>query len=166
MAQQNHQIEEVKTTLEIEEHLDLHKKGWVAQRIGLIFIFLLVASAALGLFGDGLLSTVKIARTDSTIEFDRFFRFEARMPINVEVSNAKRDVIVSFANDYLSDVRIESIVPEPVGNKIDNGRVEYTFKLQERGKIVFYLVPQSVGTIEGDLIVNESTYQLSHFIYP
>ena len=132
MAQQNHEIEEVKTTLQLDEHLDLHKKGWVAQVIGLTFIFLLVTAAALGLFGDGLLSTVKNESAGSRIEYDRFFRFEARMEILVEVTNTNSGATVSIDNDYLRDIRVESIVPEPLGNKINNGRVEYTFDLRER----------------------------------
>ena len=54
MEKRKHTVEVIKTDLEINEELDLHEKGWKFQRIGWIFIFLLVALSAFGFFGDGL----------------------------------------------------------------------------------------------------------------
>ena len=56
MEKRKHTVEVIKTDLEINEELDLHEKGWKFQRIGWIFIFLLVALSAFGFFGDGLAS--------------------------------------------------------------------------------------------------------------
>lgn len=49
-----HDIEIVKTDLQIKEELDAHRKGWTAQRVGLTLMYLLVIAAAVGFFGDGL----------------------------------------------------------------------------------------------------------------
>ena len=49
-------VEVVKTELQIEEDIRLQEKGWRFQRWGWAFIFSMVILAALGLFGDGIIS--------------------------------------------------------------------------------------------------------------
>ena len=52
----NKPLEKIKTDLQINEHLDAHQTGFIVQRIGLAFIIAFVVVAAIGLFGDGIIS--------------------------------------------------------------------------------------------------------------
>lgn len=168
MGKSNDSIEIVTTDLEIEEELDAHRKGWAAQRVGLIFIFALVILAAAGVFGDGLASKNTISHDQITVESERFYRFEARMPIKVHVADVQTEngLTLAFPSHYLQNFRIESIQPEPKSNKIDDGTVSYTFEGRGSMEITFFLIPKTPGTIAGDLDVNGNIFALKHFIYP
>ena len=160
-------IERVSTELEIDEQLDLHKKGWKAQRAGLMFMFILVLLAAAGLFGDGLLSKNKMSGNNVTIEAERFYRYEARMKLKIKVMEAAGDqTVISFPSSYLKDLEIESIVPEPDANSISGNSVQYVFKGKGNLSATFYFVPQKFGKLEGVVGVNEHAFLLNHFIFP
>lgn len=157
----------VRTDMEIDEQLDAHRRGWVAQRYGLVFIFSLIVLAAIGVFGDGVTSSSRESANSVTVESERFYRFEASMDIKISVSNsADGEVTVAFPNDYLQGFRIESIQPEPKENKNVDGEVRYIFQGSGNFDITFFLIPQQVGSIRGSVTVNENKFSLNHFIYP
>ena len=162
-----HDIEIVKTDLQLEEELEAHKKGWVAQRIGLALIYILVIAAAIGLFGDGLASKKTQSAQQVTVESERFYRFQAAMQLKISsINTSGSDLTVSFPNDYLKHFEVKSIAPEPARNQFTNNRVQYTFDATGDAEITFFLVPQSRGNISGSLNVNDQSFQLSHFIFP
>lgn len=163
----SHDIEIVKTDLQLEEELEAHKKGWVAQRFGLTFIYLLIIAAAVGLFGDGLASKKTQTAQQITVESERFYRFQAPMELKITATNtSSNDLIVAFPNDYLKNFEVKSIVPEPSENRFTNDQVQYVFDATGAADIAFFLIPHSRGTISGSLNVNDQSFQLSHFIFP
>ena len=166
MTNSKRQVERIRTDLEIDEHLPMQETGWKIQLAGLIFIFTLVFTAAIGLYGDGLASTKKLVNNNVVIEYQRFYRFESSMDIKVNVGSAVNDVVVSFPAEYLKNLHVESIVPEPDGNAFKNHRVEYTFKGKDSMFITFYFVPQKAGTLKGYVQVNETRFDINHFIFP
>ena len=166
MPKQKHTVEVVKTDLEIDEDLDLHEKGWKVQRVGWVFIFALVILASFGFFGDGLVSKKKLSAGNIQVEYDRFHRHEARMDVKFDVNHSDSNSTISFNNQYLKNFKIESIMPEPKEVKIANDHVNYLFNAQGHSNIVFYLIPQQLGSINGIIQVNGNQFDLSHFIYP
>ena len=68
--------------------------------------------------------------------------------------------------DYLADFQIRSITPEPDGSYFKGSRIEYIFKGSDKFDITFYAEPKHVGKIEGSLEVNDSRFNLKHFIFP
>ncbi|MBD0289576.1 MAG: hypothetical protein ICV79_29775 [Flavisolibacter sp.] len=167
MPQQKHTVEEVKTDLEIDEDLDLHEKGWKLQRFGWFFIFALVILAALGVFGDGIASKTTLTANGAKIKYDKYYRHEARMELKVDAHTTdSSQMVISFPNEYLKKFRVESILPEPKENKLNGDQVSYYFLGSAGMSIVFYLVPQEIGTIHGSMNVNNSQFPLHHFIYP
>jgi hypothetical protein len=160
-------VEKVRTDLEIDEQLPRQIRGWKVQSVGLIFIFALLFSAAIGLFGDGVVSKRKASQASASIEYERFFRHDARMNLKVEASNPdNRDVVVSFPTSYLQKFNVESIVPEPAMNKTQNGYVNYVFEGDGAMQITFYFIPQETGKTHGTLRVNDEEFIVNHFIYP
>ena len=163
----NDSIEVVKTDLQIEEELEAHKSGWAFQRAGFIFIFALILLAAAGFFGDGLASKNSVSRDQITVEFERFYRFDARMPIRIHLTHTSSgELIVIFPSHYLQNFRIESIQPEPKENIIRDGEVFYVFNGTGSMDVTFFLIPQSRGNIEGEVDVDGKTFSLKHFIFP
>ncbi|MBB1285370.1 hypothetical protein HRH25_13380 [Flavisolibacter sp. BT320] len=166
MAQQS-TVERVNTDLDIDEDINLHEKGWVFQRIGWIFIFLLVALAAAGLFGNGLLSKKTQEKGGTTIEYQRFFRHEARMELTIDVHQpGSTQVAVSFPTKYLQQFRIESILPEPKESFLRDNSTHYIFPGEGSMTLTFHLVPQTSGFLSGAIGVNNQQFPITHFIYP
>jgi hypothetical protein len=167
MAAQKHTVEVIKTDLEIEEHLELHERGWRTQRVGWFIILALVVLAGLGIFGQGIASKRTVTREGTKVEYERFFRHEAPMKLRVELSNtAGNQPVISFPGQYLKYFKIESIVPESKEVKIEGGQVHYLFDATPPLQVVFYLIPQQIGNIEGTLQTNNHSIPLTHFIYP
>jgi hypothetical protein len=166
MSRQNDQIESVKPELEIDEQIALHHTGWKFQLGGMIFMFTVVLLAAIGMFGNGLLSKVKESSNEIIFEYDRFFRHEAIMEVKIHVDKTENDTQISFPATYLKNFEIESIVPEPFGNTTENGQVNYTFKGSGPCDVTFYLVPQKAGKMDGSVTINEKKFAVNHFIFP
>ena len=81
------EIEKVKTSLEIDEDIDLHLKGWIAQRIGWVSMLAFLIASALGVFGTGVLSAVTSKKEAKTLIFERFNRYEneGNLQLNLKV---------------------------------------------------------------------------------
>lgn len=159
-------IEASSHELHLDERMDLHRKGWIAQRIGWVFIFALVVAAAMGVFGDGLASKTSKSGVNTSISYDRYYRKEARMELRISISNPAVNPVISFPGDYITRFKLESVVPEPVQNTSSGGMVHYTFNGSGPMNIIFRLVPEKMGTIKGEAVVNGESFQLSHLIYP
>jgi hypothetical protein len=167
MAKSNQSVERVKTDLEIDEHLLMQERGWRVQAAGLYFLYSLVLTAALGLFGDGLISNNKSQQNEVQVEHERFYRFEAPMEIKVELKNVTgENITISFPHEYLKSFEVESIVPEPDKNISKGNMVQYIFNGTGNMNITFYFTPRTVGITEGSIEVNNNRFALNHFIFP
>jgi hypothetical protein len=162
-----HSVEKVTTSLEIDENIALHEKGWKVQRVGWGFIFFFVLLAAFGLFGNGIFSRRMKSMNNVEVEFQRFFRQEARMELKIRFKGREtHSPVVSFPNEYLKQFRIESILPEPKENMVLGERISYWFAGNGPMQISFYLVPQSTGNVKGELLLNNERFLIDHLIYP
>src|SRR5687768_12216161 len=121
-------LEKVNTKLEIEEHLDAHRQGFVVQRAGLIFILAMVLAAALGVFGDGWLSKGSASLPFGSVEFEKFYRHEGNMNLTVSIAKNDQDnITVSFPSSYLKSVEIKTITPDASSIVLRGDMVDYTF---------------------------------------
>lgn len=167
MGKPKDSIETVKTDLQIQEELDAHEKGWSAQKAGVAFIFGMMLLAAAGVFGNGPASKTRITKEEITVESERFFRRSAPMELKVHIMNAETDnVTVTFQHQYLQNFQVQSIVPEPIGNKTLDGQVSYSFQGNAPMRITFYKTAEAQGAISGDLRVNGKPFHLKTFIFP
>ncbi|HZG01887.1 MAG TPA: hypothetical protein VEY71_12855, partial [Chitinophagales bacterium] len=151
--------------LELEEDLDLHERGWVLQKIGWAFILGVIGTAALGLYGDGVLSTRKPTSGNFTLEYERFNRFEHEMEVLIQSSGEPINAI-TLPQSYLKDMRLVRIVPEPENNVATDRDVTYHF-VGDHNIISVYVRPESPGTFAGTLRINNgASFDISQFIYP
>jgi hypothetical protein len=161
------EFEEIKSSLEIEEHVDMHKRGFPIQGIGIFLIMLIVVAAALGVFGDGMLSAGVLSSRSATVKFEKYYRHEARMEFNIMTFDQQRSVnVVSFPGQYLKDVEIQAINPSPMRSSFNKGRTEFQFEGTGNTRITFMLIPRKVGSISGTIQVNDDSFGIDHFIYP
>ena len=153
--------------LDIDEKLRDHIAGWKFQAAGLTFIFIFVISAALGLFGNGVLSKQTVIARGGFVSFDRFTRHDSRMPLKIGVASVNAsESQITFSNSYLEKFRIETIVPEPSAVIVKEGEIQYTFNGKGNLTVVFYMVPQDFGSVDGILGVNGEKVKVDHFIFP
>jgi hypothetical protein len=158
-------VEEVHADLDINEHLELQEKGWNIQRVGLYCLLIFVLTAAMGFYGNGVTSKKITRQGNTSIEFEQFFRHQAKMPLSISTVS-KEEVILSFPADYLSRFEIASVVPEPGDIYFDNEDVRYAFIGNNTMRITFYLVPQEVGYVKGSVKVGDESFNVRHLIFP
>lgn len=159
-------MEEIKPSLDFQDEIALHKKGWIIQRIGWGLMIVLVLAASLGLFGTGVLANVTKTVDDSVIKYERFVRFGKPMNLRIETVPVDGKIVVALPLDYLMHVELERIVPKPEVERIRHTTVEFVFNASDDGKIKFYLVPEKVGKVATQLRVNQSDFIINHFVYP
>jgi hypothetical protein len=164
MTVKRHSVGNVKRDLQLDEDPELHERGWVLQKIGWTFIFIVVIAATLGLFGDGVLSTRKPTSGNVTLHFDRFNRHEHEMEVLVQTTGEAINEI-TLPQSYLKNMRLVRIVPDPVDNRATGNDVTFNF-IGDHNIISIYIRPEAPGTIEGTLKVNNSMFNISHFIFP
>lgn len=165
MATSKHTVETIKPQLQIDEQLPLHEKGWKVQRVGWVLILFVPVLAALGLFGEGLLSSRQLTSRSITARFDRFYRYEKEMKIEVR-STTEHIAYIAMPQQYIKNFRIVRIIPEPQVHKAVQDKVVFQFEGTDNKQVSIYAVPESYGSIKGTLDVNNNAFPLHHFIYP
>jgi hypothetical protein len=165
MRKKDEVIEKVDHDLQLDEELKLHRRGWVIQRVGWVIMFLIIIMAALGAFGEGILSEKKVKQGNINIEYQKFFRYETEMKILLE--SPQHISSLSFPQEYLKEFRMLRIEPEPDNNSTINSEVVYNFLPSNNRIVTVYLIPKNYGSIKGYIKVNGgATTELNHFIYP
>lgn len=165
-AARKNKIERIKHTLELDEKIDMHIKGWQVQRVGWVLVLAIMLAAALGVFGHGILSKKVVQLENAQATYERFFRYEAEMEIRFSVADGAAPTQVYFSQDYLKNMRIEQIVPEPKESFTRSGSVFFVFGEDTPREVSFYLMAEKVGTIQGEVGINNANFHLSQFIYP
>lgn len=164
---QTNPVEKIKHSLELDEELSHQVTGWRAQKIGGLVIILIAVLTALGLFGNGLLSTKEVALGDATLQYERFLRYEKEADFRWQVTGGE-ETTFRIPIRYLDYFKIENVVPEGYETSISDGYLNYTFKTDASARTIvhFYLMPQKTGNIAGAWQVNDQVFRITHFIYP
>jgi hypothetical protein len=160
-------MEKIKTTsLDLEDEINLHQKGWNIQRAGWAVILLLLVASALGLFGSGLLSSKELTANGNTIRFEKLARFESPMHLRVNAKSNNGKIEVRIPQSYLKEIELDKIVPEPVDQRLKKEQAIFIFEATDFSFIDFYLIPEKAGPVKAVIQVNESNFSVNHFIYP
>lgn len=132
-------------------------------------------AALLGLLGRGPLSrtTVGAESEPLSVEYNRFGRFQSPTTLRLNLgSDAARKGLVRvwLDRDYLENVQIQQITPEPQRVEAGSERLIYVFQLSElnqRTAVTFYLQLEHIGFLPGQVgLVEGQTLNFNQFIYP
>ncbi len=159
-------VERVKHTLDLKEEIDLQEKGWKVQRIGWVIIALIVIAAALGFFGLGPVSKQKQQFGNNSIEFERYMRYEAEVEIKLNVTPNNGLAVLTVPQQYLESFEISKVMPQPEKQEIVNDNYQFTFLTQSPSIVRVFLIPKKIGSVEGQITVNNQAITISQYIYP
>jgi hypothetical protein len=173
--------------LEVNQDLAYQRREWLFERIGWIIMALLILAGLLGLFGQGWLSST--GATDPAgavhLRYDRFLHFDEPTQLVLTIPRAAvagGRCRVWMDRDYLAQVQIQTITPQPQRQELGADRHWFVFEIAEPGErvqVVFWLTPAVRGSLSGRLGVAtagaaevaaaaapESDLSFGHFVYP
>ena len=159
-------IERVSHSVELDEELDLHIKGWKIQRVGWVLFAIFVIAAALGFFGLGPVSKQKVSFGEHFIEYEKYNRFEAETEIKLSIVPQNGIALLSIPQDYLESFEISKVMPQPEKQEVVNGNYQFQFLAQSPALIKVFLMPKKTGTIKGMITANNESTIISQYIYP
>jgi hypothetical protein len=159
-------IERIKTSLQIDEDIDLHILGWRLQRIGWSIMLVFLLCASLGLFGSGVLSEKSVTRDGASVKYERFTRYQSDTEVEIRAKSRGGSIVVELPDDFTRNFKIEDMIPEPRQQKIVNGSSIYTFSAEGDGEVTFFVSARERGNVKTAVLVNGVDYSFQTYIYP
>ncbi len=164
---------EARGRLEVFDRSQQNEIEWHVQRVAVVLLTLLLVAIALGLFGrGGPLSTVRTGdgAAGLAVEYDRFMRYHSPDQLRVLVkAKAQGQLRLVLAGEYVRQLQIERITPQPEQELAVGGNVVFVFTVPpgETLDATLYFSPNIYGPLAGWIAVEGGVRQpLSHFVYP
>jgi len=160
--------------LELVEHYESQRRGWIADRIGWAAMAAVIVAALVGLFGNGFLGLgeAKDATGLLEVEYNRFGRNGADVALTVQVNETaatQGEIAVWLPNEYLDAVRIDDIRPTPDKSQARANGLLFTF-LTEGGNLeaLFDLTGDKIGPVSGVVGLDgpQGAATFDQFFYP
>jgi hypothetical protein len=148
-----------------EKYFAVQKVEWRIFRACWILMGLVLAGAALGLFGKGLLSNRTYAAQGVQITYPRFMRIENETELYIRVNEAGSETVIGINNDYLRKVRIDQVIPEPRSVQVRDNTLIYRFHPVQNGFLTFFLRPQRMGSHPLEITVAGKKLRFHQYIY-
>jgi hypothetical protein len=157
-----------KRTLEIDEDITFQRKEWLAQRVGVGVLFAFVLAALLGLTGMGGPLSHGVAGDSGApvqVEYDRIVRRGSTATIKVHLRDISGEPRVWIADEYVQQVRIESIEPEPQLVSIEAGRRVYAIRTTSSpATITLEVHHRTFGKLNGEIgLIDGPSCRFSQF---
>jgi hypothetical protein len=161
--------------MEISQDLRHEQREWLMERLGWLVMALLLAAALAGLLGSGPVSTATTGAAGEPlrIEYDRFGHYQS--PTTLKLHLAPRAVQGTrvrlwIARDYMQNLEVETIQPQPEHTQVSAERITYTFNApasSEPTTIIYRVQPNTFGTFEAHIgLEDRPPVRFSQFIYP
>jgi hypothetical protein len=162
-------MEEIKNS-PVKEDLEFFKREWKIEKTGWIIMFFLVSLAGLGLMGEGPISrsTVGAYPEKMQIHYSYFMRILTQDKISIELAKAAEKPSVWISRDYLKDIEIENILPEPESQVIEADKVIYFFKSGRQGQnieVTFSIKPEKFGIYHARIGTGTDVEEFKQFVY-
>lgn len=167
--------------LQIDQDLAFQRRTWIVERAGWAGMGLLVLAALAGLFGGGPLSQATAGAPGGALwlEYDRFGRLLSPATLRVHIGAAGEGTArIWLDRAYLSDVKLEGVVPEPDSVEAASDGLVFVFRVAEPGppsSVTFDLQPERFGLLTGHAALvsagagvgeTDPRVRFRQFIYP
>lgn len=161
--------------IEINQDPDFQRRCWRVQRIGWIVMALLALSALLGLFGRGPFShaLIRDPSIPLSVEYERFGRYQSPLTLSLHLNagaSGDREVRLWFSQDFLRDVHIQSITPQPDRADLSPSGTIYVFGIAQPnpgGDVTVHFEARTIGALSGKVgLVESRAIAFTQWIYP
>lgn len=166
MTERKQSPETVRHNLQLEEHLEHHKRGWTIQKIGWVILYLGLILALAGIFGTGPLSYRTEARNGASVKYEHFMRYEGEAEMTFNIQDAKDSITLEIPQQYMEYIDVKSMTPLPLRNKTVNYVTTYYFNALGTASIHCNLMAKKTGSVSATIKVNETPFTIVHQIYP
>ncbi len=171
----DHEVQRV-GQIELDEDLTFLKRAWKVERVGWIVMALIVLAALLGLFGRGPLSRATAGTTGDPVrlEYERFTRHSSPATLQVHLAPKVADnngtARVWLDREYMQDVNIEDISPEPERMEAGRDGIVYVFRIAHPDRptrVTFHIQPNGYGSRPGRIgLMGKEPLRFRQFIFP
>jgi hypothetical protein len=155
--------------IDVEQDLGFQREEWRFQTIGRIALAAIVLLGLVGAFGQGPLAHARrtSAAGDITVEYDRITRHRSNSDITFILPAHNGAVVIWIGNEYLENVQLKQVVPQPANTRSTRGRVEFTFNVVPPARIEFSVEPSRVLVLPLHVgVVGGSTLRLRQIVLP
>ncbi len=157
-----------KTTIQLDEDLNLQSLFWKTQRFGWIIFAFILAAAFLGFTGTGPLNNTTAENQSLRISYHPFARQLTATDLTIQIKNLQKDQASFWIDqDFLNKYQIQGITPEPDEVTIDGTKLQYQFKQRSTPvEITLHLQPQQFSFIQGKIGQANEELTVRQFVYP
>lgn len=157
-------------SLELDDDMRHHQLFWRLKRIGWILMALLVFTAFAGYTGGGWSSEREIINEGIAFTYQKIARRSAlaKMYIKSDVSG-KDTLAISFDNNYMRDIMIESINPEPIETITAGATMTFKFltnRNESEAEVTFFVRPDKHGNMSFNVTSNGTKVSVKQLIFP
>lgn len=161
--------------MELDEDISFQEREWTAERIGWVALFVLLALAVLGLFGNGPISWTSTTSEDGALEvsYERFGRRGGTQTLTIaaEASAASNGAWeIDLSREYLAAVRVDAMTPQPDSVAAVPAGLRYTFLQATAGAdldVELSITPTALWGASGPLALAEGErVTVRQFFFP
>lgn len=156
------QVEHVDVSIDLEEHLPLHRLMWRLQDVAVVVVVLVILLSLAGLFGDGWLSRRQAAKADTQVSWQRFARYGNEIEMTVEGAVNE----IAIPGNYFGHFKLTRIVPQPERQSNRQGKIVFEFASPPPDAVRFYFLPNDAGSTNATVSVNGVAFGIPQFTYP
>lgn len=140
------------------------RRSWAGERIGWVFLGLLLAAGILGLLGPGWLSRAT-AEGPLRVRYDRFGRLDGEAELQIRLAPPDRSLWIE--NRWLDGVRIEGVRPPPASARSAQDWTVFTFDGAEGVDVRLDILHRRAGALEGRFGASaERSVLVRQLVYP
>lgn len=159
--------------IEIVQDVAFHQRYWCAERIGWIFIALILIAGSAGLFGHHPIarSTIQTTNGQLVIDYDRFSRYDSNAKIVIHVTPGPGNdgkIRLWFNTEYLDSMNVATVSPWPLGGEGRDGERAFVFQTDGNPfSVTLFVQFQTIGIVHGRIRANEQySLSLTHLVWP
>lgn len=161
--------------LEVEEDMQHERRAWRLQRIGRIGLAVFLVLAFLGFTGSGPLSNASASSEDDalSVSFERFDRINSMSTFEVHYTPelvSEGELQIWLSANFLTNIQLEQIIPEPDSVELDSERYVYTFavtSLDRPPPVSFHFRPEKPGIARSNVgIVDGPDIAIRQIVFP
>lgn len=160
--------------LQINADLEYQEKAWRVERVAVVVGTLFLLAAALGLFGRGPLSEGEAGTRGGPLQLDyeRFTRVGAQSDLTARIGPVGLPgtrIELAISGEYLEDMEVQQVLPDPDSVEVGSERVTYTFAAAdapEVREIKFRMQPREIGLHRAEVAVGDTRLEFSQLAYP